>query len=249
MTNHDLLAAELRALGESLRSETAADEVVGRILTRVADVPAPQRRRADVWLGRLAAWWRWAIAGIVGLLVVVALVPPIRATVVDWFGFGGVIVRDSPGSVPSGAPEPPAIEGEMSLAHARSLVDFDVLVPGALGEPDAVDVTNERRILSMAWDAPDGTVRLDEFDGALEPVFVKKIYSDADDAEVRGAMALWFGEPHEIAVLGSDGTTYETPPRLAGSTLIWQLGRTTLRLEGDLSRQRALAIARSAGAR
>ncbi|MDN5855293.1 MAG: hypothetical protein L0K86_21105, partial [Actinomycetia bacterium] len=97
----------------------------------------------------------------------------------------------------------------------------------------------------MGWDTPGGTVRLDEFNGALEPLFIKKIYSDASVAEVRGNIALWLDEPHEVVVLDSGGSTYETPPRLAGTTLIWQRGVTTLRLEGSLGRQRALEIARS----
>lgn|SRR5690625_3110494 len=249
MTHDDTLEDDLRALGEPLRAERAGDALVDRIAAVVGDAPVPQRRRADVWIGRFTAWWRWCVAGIAGLLVLVLLVPPIRATVVDWFGFGGVIVRESPSPGPTDAPEPPTIDSGMSLAHARGLVDFEVRLPSALGRPDAVDVTNKRRILSMSWDTSEGNVRLDQFDGAPKPVFMKEIYSDADVADVRGAMALWFDEPHEVVVLGDDGTSYETPPRLAGSTLIWQRGDTTLRLEGDLGRQHALEVARSVGDR
>lgn len=246
MTKYDSLDAELRALGEPWRDETADDEVIAGTMARVSAAPIPRRRRIDAWLARLAAWRRWAVAGIAGLVVVVVLVPPIRAEVGDWFGFGGVIVRESPETTPPSAPDPPTLEGEFSLAQARNRVEFDVFVPRALGAPDAVDVTGGRRIVSMVWNTPDGAIRLDEFDGTLQPVFVKKIYSDAVVAEIEGEMALWLDEPHEVVVLDGDGSAYEAPARRAGSTLIWQRGSTTLRLEGEIGRSRALEIARSA---
>lgn len=240
------LVAELRALGEPLRDEPAANDLVDAVTSRVAASGTPPvRSPARTWRAPGLGWWRWVAAVVAGLLAVVLLVPPIRAAVIDWFSFAGVIVRESPGSAPSSAPEPPAIDGEMGLARAERLVGFEVLIPSALGKPDVVDVINEQRILSMAWDTPDGAVRLDEFDGSLEPAFMKKTFGDARVVDVGGSTALWLDGPHQVVVLGDDGKTYAAPPRLAGSTLIWQPGDTTLRLEGDLDLGRALEIARS----
>jgi hypothetical protein len=42
-----------------------------------------------------------------------------------------------------------------------------------------------------------------------------------------------------------DGGFHEGRARLAASTLAWQQGDVTLRLEGDISREKALRIARS----
>jgi hypothetical protein len=44
-----------------------------------------------------------------------------------------------------------------------------------------------------------------------------------------------------------EGNFRESTARLAGKTLLWQQGDVTLRLEGELSKQQALRIARSTG--
>lgn len=240
------LVAELRALGKPLRAEPAADEIGPAVMDRVVREPIPTRART--WR-RTRRGWRLAAATIVGLLVGLLLVPPIRAEVLDWFGFAGVIVRESPDSAPSTAPPPPPAYGDLNLAQARRLVDFEAAVPRALGVPERVEVSDDRRILSMSWDTPTGVVRLDAFDGSMDPVFMKQVYEDATPATVRDADALWFAQPHEVVVLAGGGETYAAPPRLAGTTLIWQRGGTTLRLEGDFSLDEALEVARSAPAR
>jgi hypothetical protein len=43
-----------------------------------------------------------------------------------------------------------------------------------------------------------------------------------------------------------DGAFHEGVGRLAANTLVWQLGDVTLRLEGGLSKENALRIARIA---
>jgi hypothetical protein len=45
------------------------------------------------------------------------------------------------------------------------------------------------------------------------------------------------GKQHVIQV-------FEEPPRFAGNVLIWTRGRLTLRLEGPLTKDEALAVAR-----
>jgi hypothetical protein len=65
--------------------------------------------------------------------------------------------------------------------------------------------------------------------------------------EVNGGKALWIQGPHELVYIRRDGTTAVVPPRLTtGNTLLWGTGQAALRLEGDLSEQAALTIARSA---
>ena len=58
---------------------------------------------------------------------------------------------------------------------------------------------------------------------------------------------MWLEEPHVLAFVDRDGNFRESTARLAGKTLIWQQGDVTLRLEGELSMEEALRIARSAG--
>lgn len=241
------LVSELRALGEPLRTESSSADLVDAVMTRVADSSTPVRP-VRTRRGPRIALWRWVAACLAGLLAVVLLVPPIRATVFDWFDFGGIIVNESPGTAPTSGPPPPPVRGDLSLDRARQLVDFDPLVPRLLGAPDAVELTHDHRILAMSWDTPMGSVRLDQFDGRLEPMVMKRIYSAATPTTVRGNTALWFDAPHKVVVL-DDGNTYDAAPRLAGSTLIWQRDDTTLRLEGDLAMDRARELARSALAR
>jgi len=125
-------------------------------------------------------------------------------------------------------------------------VDFTVSVPDALGEPDGVEVSYDRRIVSMSWDTDEeGVLRLDEFDATLD-FSVVKTAPDVHWAAVNGIDALWFEEPHEVALLEPDGTRVTHSARLAGHTLIWMADGVTLRLEGDVELRRAVEIAESA---
>jgi hypothetical protein len=64
--------------------------------------------------------------------------------------------------------------------------------------------------------------------------------------DVGQGFALWFDSPHEVVLLAPDGTKRTEAARLSGRTLIWQTSTATLRLEGDLTLERALQIAQSA---
>ena len=168
-----------------------------------------------------------------------------RAAVADWFGFGGVLVetgRPGPGS----APPPPAVTQDRSVTEAAAAVDFTVLVPEELGVPDGVEVSPDRRLVSMSWSSPaqDGVVRLDQFDAEVDYSIVKRT-PDVVYTSVDGSDALWFVRPHELVLLEPDGSRRAESARLAGHTLVWLTDDTTLRLEGDLSLERAIEIAES----
>jgi hypothetical protein len=63
---------------------------------------------------------------------------------------------------------------------------------------------------------------------------------------VAGQPGYWFsGEPHFFTYLDATGQFRDEQTRLAGNTLIWQRGDLTLRIEGQITRQEALAIAES----
>ena len=48
------------------------------------------------------------------------------------------------------------------------------VIPTAFGSPQGVQVSTDRRLLSMSWtDADAGPVRLDQFDGRLDYAFAK----------------------------------------------------------------------------
>ena len=257
----DRLVGELETLGRSLPAGIDAHAVVTAVMARIAEEPAGSRARpraSAAWLGACVGWLRGrrqaAVAVLVGLLLALLLAPPVRAAVADWLGLGGVLIRSSDSPAVSSAPPPPTVDGSLTVEGTARLVDFTPLVPQALGTPDAVEVSADRRVLSMSWadgaSASEGPVRLDAFDGRLSPVFAKTVFgvgSDGGDGGVLAtwvgsAPALWFEEPHEVVVLGRDGNEHTQPPRLAGRTLVWERDGVTLRLEGDLDLDRAVEI-------
>ncbi|MGH8964760.1 MAG: hypothetical protein ACRDXB_05450, partial [Actinomycetes bacterium] len=165
--------------------------------------------------------------------------------VADWFSFAGVIVFQDPTAGPSAASPLPALGATIPLDDAEALVAFDPVVPAELGPPEGVQVSADRRLLTMGWTDDDGrAIRLDQFDGRLDVGFAKTA-PGVEFTSVSGDFALWFDEPHEVVVLNPDGSERTETARLAGSTLIWEDGLRTMRLEGELTLERALVIARS----
>ena len=247
-----ILARSLSHLGTGLALPPApdADAVAVAVLERLAVEPAPsRRRRLRTWVVvRLSRVWRWLVGGLVILAVTLAAVPPVRAQVSEWFSFLGVVVRPpAAGPAPTGVPHPPPVSPGLTVEQAAALVDFAVAVPRELGTPSGVEVSADRRLVSLSWETPTGTVRLDQFDGAWDPVF-SKTARDATFVTVGSAFGLWFPTPHEVVVLDDPTTDRRRtlPPRLAAQTLVWQVRGTTLRLEGAFTEDRAVQIAISA---
>ena len=80
-----------------------------------------------------------------------------------------------------------------------------------------------------------------EYESGASTTLLKKVALGATDVEyvdVRGEPGIWIGARHAVYLPGG-------PPRAAGHVLIWQHGVLTLRLEADVGRERALAIAQS----
>ncbi|MQA27079.1 MAG: hypothetical protein GEU94_16810 [Micromonosporaceae bacterium] len=246
------LSRDLCDLGRDLRVPPLGDGFADAVMARVAEEPTPAPRGA--WATALAEWarqrWRLLVASLLGGLLVLSLSAPVRATVAQWFGFGGVVVGPAQGPAPSSAPPPPLAQGDLTLAEAERLVEFEPLLPKELGPPDGVEVSADRRVLSMTWSGgPDGVLRLDQFDGRIDPRFYKSLHGSAEYGDVRTELGtgqgLWFPRPHEVVVAGPGGEPRTSEARLAGHTLIWQSHDITLRLEGDMNRQRAVTIAES----
>lgn len=244
----DRLPEELLELGRALRLPAVDEDVVARrVVTRLAtpddDVLAPRAPRRR---------WRPTLAAVAAVLIMLVLTPPVRATVTDWFG---VIVRPGPSaesasvppaesaSVPPAKSGPaPTTESELTLEAATELVAFSPTLPAVLGRPDGVEVSADRRVLSLTWTEPGGVLRLDQFDGHLGPAFVK--HADAVEVDLDGNPAIWFNGPHHLTTIDSAGREHTDATRSAGPTLIWQRDGITLRLEGA-ELERAVEIARS----
>ncbi|WP_232839134.1 hypothetical protein [Streptomyces triticisoli] len=273
------LREELRALGRSLDAPGAAgsagsaagpESMVERVLQQIlADqVPVPVAEPADAGerLRAVRHWtrmrWRSLTAALCGLLTVLVLTPPVRAEVLDWFGFAGVEVRYDPSAVPSPGARVPGCGRSLSLAQARRQAGFEPVVPDVLGVPDAVTVTDEpqgRSLVTLCWYEHGRTVRLDEYPERLDVGFGKSLrepveWVQLDETASEGGMrnsALWFRNPHVLTLwlVDADGHRFTRSKRTAGPTLLWvretRDGDVTLRLEGVASKERAVRIAHS----
>ncbi|MFD7702518.1 hypothetical protein [Streptomyces caelestis] len=277
----DRLREELRAFGRSLDgpdgaagSASMVERVLGQILAEELPVPVAEPTGAGARLRAARRWtrarWRSLVAALCGLLTVLALTPPVRAAVTDWFGFGGVEVRYDPSAVPSPGAEVPGCGRSVSLGEAERRAGFTPLVPKALGTPDAVTVSGlprGRSLVGLCWREQGRTIRLDEFPGRLDVTFVKSVreqpewLSPVREDEEDGVPdpVLWFPRPHVLSfwMVDTDGHRFTRAERTAGPTLLWSHQGTggegvaadgvTLRLEGVASKARALEIAGAVG--
>ncbi|MER5975758.1 hypothetical protein ABT142_04435 [Streptomyces sp. NPDC001857] len=271
------LPEELRALGRALDrpgddgGETVVEQVLRRILAEQVPVPVAEPRGPAEWLRsarrRARARWRAVTAGLCGLVAVLVLTPSVRASVADWFGFGGVEVRVDPSAVPSARDSAPGCEPSVTLGEAARRAGFRPVVPRAFGEPDAVTAVplpGDRSLVGLCRREGGRMIRVDEFRAGLDFSFVKTVEEQpeylplgeggegAETGQVVPEQALWFPRPHVLTfwLVGADGVRFTRSERTAGPTLLWTHRgadgvELTFRLEGVDSRERALEIARS----
>lgn len=252
------LAAELRTIGRAL--ELPDFELTDAVLARLVDDPVPADRR---WSSRPMAvldWlrrrWRAAVAVLIGGMIVVGAGTPVGAAVARWFGIGGVVIDvAAPNSTGQATPKPPvssagtsaSAASAMTLDRAAASVGFAPLLPTELGAPDQIEVSADHRVLSLLWTSgPDGPLRLDEFAGSPSPVFYKQYAGEVQIVEVAGEEAIWLPNPHELIYVDADQREHTESARTAAQTLVWLHGTLTLRLEGGLTKGRALQIAETA---
>jgi hypothetical protein len=217
-------------------------DVAGRVRQRLAAEPAPVAR-----LRR-----RLAVAGAALLVALggVMAVPSARSTVLDWLGLDGVKIERVP-EAPTPAPTTTPLElGE------RAPLGSAPLVPRALGPPDAVYRADDivtllyrpRAGLPESQNTGAGAL-LTLIPGRTNPEFVRKLAGPDTTIErltVDGEPGFWLaGAAHGLVYEHPSGEIREAPSRLAGHTLVWRRGALTLRLEADITKERALAIARS----
>ncbi|MEP6525879.1 MAG: hypothetical protein ABJA86_01845 [Nocardioidaceae bacterium] len=207
------------------------------------------------------------LAAAVALLVVLAVilgVPATRQAVADLFGISGVRVRPLPTTGPSPRTTIDAsldLGDPVTLAEARRRVSFPVALPStaSLGAPDAVYVRDSPGLEAVnlvyrpragfpgGFDGHVGLL-LSEYAGAAKPYFVKYIDQHIPLSQVIVAgrwPGLYFPGAQEVYVRDPGGLIHSERPRLSAPSLVWERGSVTYRLEADISRARALAIAAS----
>jgi hypothetical protein len=257
------LDAALADLATALEFPPTPD-LAAAVAARLDEAPAPARRRPRRWP---AGWRRLAVAGMAAVLLAAAVLvasPGTREAVARRLGLRGVDIRIG-GPPPSTATTRPGavdlgLGDRVTLEEARRLVGFPVLVPGDLGPPEEVhvnrtvpvggrvDLVYRPRPGLPASPFTDVGLLVTQFRGQPTPEFLKKVtrMGLVEQLEVGGEPGYWFsGEPHFFTYQDAAGNLREERTRLAGNTLIWQRGELTLRIEGELSRSEALAVAES----
>lgn len=212
------------------------------------------KSRASRALAKLRTQMIVVIPVVMAVLVAVT-VPPVRTAVADVvtsiLRLGGIEIRrgEPAPSIPAN-PSPLPGQTPAALASAQATAKFRIGVPARLGQPESVTVADpgpdgSPRIVTLYYQG--GRIRLDEFDGELEPMFTKTIAGagGADWMTAGGKSMLWLRDPHPIAYVDRWGATREEATRLAGPTLIWEAGGVTYRLEGVTSAEEATQIALS----
>jgi hypothetical protein len=204
-----------------------------------------------------------AFAVLLAVAGAVLAVPPARSAILDFLGLRGATIERV-----ETLPELPAGAGRLdlgrpvSLEEAQESAEFDVLVPGLLGEPANVfysaSVPGGR--ISLIYRPGDDVpasrytgvgLLVTEFRGDLTPDLVGKLVDGGARVEpvtVGGQPGFWIeGGPHFFFYRDPRGDIAEDTMRLAGNTLLFERGTTLVRLEGsrELPRDRALAIAES----
>jgi hypothetical protein len=200
-------------------------------------------------LERPRAWRRpflVALAILVVAIGAVLAVPPARTAILDWLGLRNVrVVRvdELPPARPLGRLD---LGGELTLAEAKSRAPW-LLVPDR--RPDHVYVSNvvPGGRVTLLWGTPSN-VRLLLTETTGRAYIEKVVQGDTEVEPVDiGEGGAWFHGSHIVMFQDRHGVFREGKARLAESTLAWQLGDVTLRLEGKISKDEALRIARTAG--
>lgn len=244
------LESELRAVGRELQVPSAGDAVTA-VRQRLQGRPVSRR---PAWgSGAVHHHRRWlaALAAVMAVLALIIATPQGRAAILRVFRFAGVELGQQPGPVPSPRGHA-SLPGQRwtSLGRARHEVSFPILVPGVLGAPTQVIVSDRGRVASLIYRRTRyGLVRLDEYAGHIDQLYFKKFANAANmtEVQVNGASALWIKGPHVLVYVTRDGYTASASARLTtGNTLIWSTRRVALRIEGNIGQSAALAIADSA---
>lgn len=230
----DVADVELRliALGEALefsRFDTLADDVMSELDTSAA---APWRWRRPLLV---------AAAVLLVLATAVVAVPGSRRTVARWLGFDDLRI-ERVDVVPPTVTVAPTVQPPEQLTAAYERVGAAPLVAPALGAPISVETPLDRYVVVRYAEA-----LLVTLPGRLEPDLLGKAVGTA--VEVRpitlfGGEAYWIsGQPHFFMYTDGSGMVQEARP--SADSLVWQRGGDIVRIEGELTLERAIEIARS----
>jgi hypothetical protein len=198
------------------------------------------------------------LAGLLILGSILTLSPGARSAVASWFHIPGVLIGTGPTPQPIGRDL--RLGRQVSLAEAEKQVAFPVLIPSlpGLGRPDEIylGAAPAGHRVSLLYRVRAGLPRASTTGAGLlitefssKTFFLGKMLQPGTTIRqvfVDRQPGAWIaGAPHVLYYVNPRGVLVPDTTRLAGNALLWQRGGLTLRLEGRMSEQQALAIARS----
>lgn len=204
---------------------------------------------------------RWALAAAAILLIALLLA-------FTWLGLHTTIYRVPNLPTPTAhSPGPLGVNLNLgtpaaSVADAQREVRWTITVPSALGRPDAVYVKLEKDggpsqgEVTLVYASAPGVgsssvtgvaVLVTEARGRVDETFFQKLLGPDAKLETvtfKGRTGYWIsGHPHDFLFVGADGQVQDGTLRLATNTLIVELDGTLVRIEGDMTKDQALAVA------
>ena len=234
----------------------ATPDLAAAVVERLEAPAAARPRRSWGWRPALAYG---LAAAVTAFALTMAASPDARSAVLDLLGLRGVQIerreptapRPQPGALGSGL----GLGTPVTLAQARRRAPFLRLPTAAgLGRPDAIYVGarsvslvyGERRRYVRAR-ATGAALLVQEFPGRVGP-FIEKTLGAAARLErlrIAGAPAYFVAGAHGFAYDDGGDVRFEDQ-RLAGNTLLVERpDGLLLRIEGAITRDHAVAVARS----
>lgn len=220
-------------------------QLAPRVRARLAEEP----RRPFPWRRTLVV----ALAVLAVAIAATFAVPSARTAILRWLGLEHVRVVEVEHLPPTRKLSQADLGRKTTLARAAAEAGFAPLTLPR--RPDAVYVVRTDgsvRMTLVYGSVAHPRLLLSEFRGVGVTKFVQKLVGSGTKVEnvrVGRAPGLWLsGAPHAVYYATSDNfdLIYINPPLLAGNTLVWERADgLVVRLEGDLSKAKALELAKS----
>jgi hypothetical protein len=227
------LERALRSLGGEL-DFPATPDIASRVRTRLER--SPSRRRALVF----------AVALVVVAFGIAMAVPQARSAILRFFHIGAVTVEQVE-TLPEASQRPltAGLGPALSRSEAEARAEIRIALPDFDG-PSPTRFYTRPGLIATVFRAKSKPVLLVEFRGDQTGIAKKTAGSETKVSPVEiGDFGLWLeGGKHVLMWNYGTGATRQIDTRLAGNVLLWLVGDRTYRLEGDLSREQMLDLAR-----